>query len=343
MINEIKILCSIDGPSGCEEKVREYIKNRVKPFAADMWEDTMGNLFVLKKGKKKRSKPFMVCAHMDEVGIIVKNITEEGYLNFDFVGGVDKRVVIGKRVLVGEKRIPGIIGMKAVHLTTKEERAKTPKLTELCIDIGCEKKSAAEKLVSPGDFAVFDSPVRALGENKVKARGIDDRFGCAVMLKLIESELLYDTYFVFTVQEEVGCRGSQIAAYAVEPAYALVLEATTAADIPASEGDGKVCVLGKGPVIGCMDGGAIYDKGLFGVLRKIAEEKGINWQIKTRIAGATDARSIQIAKCGVRTTSLSLPTRYIHSPSCVADIRDMEAVLSLACELVNCEEEKLNA
>ena len=134
MIDEIKVLCSLDGPSGREDKVREYIKNRVKPFAADMWEDTMGNLYVLKKGKKKRSKPFMVCAHMDEVGMIIKGITEEGYLNFAFVGGVDKRVVIGKRVFVGEKRIPGIIGMKAVHLTTKEERAKTPKLTELCID-----------------------------------------------------------------------------------------------------------------------------------------------------------------------------------------------------------------
>lgn len=343
MIETIKTLCEIKGTSGYEGFVCDYIKERVKNFADDIREDTMGNLFVFKKGKKSRKKPLMVCAHMDEVGLIIKGITDDGYLSFDFAGGVDKRVVIGKRVLIGEKEIPGIIGMKAVHLTTKDERKKTPKLSELCIDIGCEKKTAAEKLVSLGDFAVFDSPLRELGENRIKARAIDDRFGCGVMLKLIESELEYDTHFVFTVQEEVGCRGAEIAAFAVEPAYALVLEATTAADIPGAEGDGKVCVLGKGAVIGCMDGGAIYDKKLFALLRKFAEDKGIGWQIKTRIAGATDARSINVSKDGVRTTSLSLPTRYIHSPSCVADIRDMNAVLALAREFVNCEEEKLNA
>ena len=343
MIETVKTMCSLKGTSGQERFVCDYIKERVRPFADDIREDTMGNLFVLKKGKKRRKKPLMVCAHMDEVGLIIKGITDDGYLSFDFAGGVDKRVVIGKRVLAGEKEIPGIIGMKAVHLTTKEERKKTPKLSELCIDIGCEKKAQAEKLVSLGDFAVFDSPTRELGENRIKARALDDRFGCAVMLKLLEEEIMYDTHFVFTVQEEVGCLGAEIAAYSVEPAFALVLEATTAADIPASEGDGKVCVLGKGAVIGCMDGGAIYDKKLFSILRDIAEKKKINWQIKTRIAGATDARSVQVSKNGVRTTSLALPTRYIHSPSCVADIRDMEAVLTLAREFISCEEEKLNA
>ncbi|MBE6911357.1 MAG: M42 family metallopeptidase [Ruminococcaceae bacterium] len=343
MIETIKELCNLKGTSGWEVAVREYIKKRIKPFATEIREDIMGNLIVFKKGQKRRNNPFMVCSHMDEVGLIIKDITEEGYLSFDFAGGVDRRVIIGKRVLVGEKGIPGIIGMKAVHLTTKEERKKTPKLNELYIDIGCEKKATAEKFVSLGDYAVFDSPIRELGENKIKARALDDRFGCGVMLKLIESELLFDTYFVFTVQEEVGCRGAEIAAFGVKPDFALVLEATTAADIPVSEGSNKVCVLGKGAVIGCVDGGAIYDKRLFALLRGIAEEKGVSWQIKTRVAGATDARSIHVSRKGVRTTSLSLPTRYIHSPSCVADIRDMESVFTLARELISCEEEKLNA
>ena len=280
---------------------------------------------------------------MDEVGIIIREICEDGCLRFEFVGGVDTRVVIGQRVFVGDKGIPGVIGMKAVHLTTKEERASTPKLSSLFIDIGCEKKAKAEKLVSPGDFAVFDSAFTILSENRIKAKALDDRFGCAIMLKLLAEELEYDTHFVFTVQEEAGCRGANTAAYKVNPAFALVLEATTAGDIPTAEGAMKVCAPGKGAVIGCMDGGTAYDKRLFSYLRSVAEEKNIPWQIKTRIAGATDAASIHPARGGVRVTSLSLATRYIHTPSSVGDLRDMNAILLLSREFINCEEEKLNA
>lgn len=343
MIETLKKLCTIPGASGDEEKVREFVRECVAECADEIREDSIGNLFVLKKGQKRREKPFMVCAHMDEVGIIIKEITSDGYLKFDFVGGVDRRVVIGKRVFVGEKGIPGVIGMRAVHLTTREERKKAPKLSELCIDIGCEKKAKAERIVRPGDYGVFDSDVKMLGEHKIKARALDDRFGCAAMIQLIKEELLYDTWFVFTVQEEVGCRGATVAAYSLSPAFALVLEGTTAADIPSSEGAMRVCAPGEGAVIGCMDGGTIYDKKMFSLLRGIAEEKGIKWQMKSRVAGGTDASRIHVSRGGVRTTSLSLATRYIHSPSSVADVRDMEAVLKLSRELINCEEEMLNA
>ncbi len=343
MIELLKKLCALPGASGNEEKVRGYIRESVEKYAAEIREDSIGNLFVLKRGKNRREKPFMVCAHMDEVGLIIKEVTSDGYLKFDFVGGIDRRVVIGKRVLVGDKQIPGVIGMRAVHLTTREERKKAPKLSELCIDIGCEKKAKAERLVRPGDFAVFDSGVKMLGENRIMARALDDRFGCAVMIQLIKEELLYDTWFVFTVQEEVGCRGATVAAYSLAPAFSLVLESTTAADVPSAEGAMRVCAPESGAVIGCMDGGTIYDKRLFSLLRNIAEKKKIKWQMKSRVAGGTDASRIHVSRGGVRTTSLSLATRYIHSPSCVADIRDMEAVLALARELVNCEEELLNA
>lgn len=343
MIKLLEKLCVLDGVSGREEKVREYIREYASAYSDDIKEDTIGNLIIFKKGKKRRKHKLMVCAHMDEVGMIIKEITADGYLKFDFAGGVDRRVAIGKRVLVGEKAIPGIIGLKAVHLTTKEERKKTPKLSELCIDIGCEKKSAAERLVRPGDYAVFDSDIKLIGEHRVKARAIDDRFGCAVMMTLLSEKLIYDTYFVFTVQEEVGCRGAITASYSVEPDFTLVIEGTTASDIPSSEGASRVCELGGGAVIGYMDGGAIYDKKLFELLRRVAEENGIAWQMKSRVAGGTDAKSIHVSREGVRTTSLSLPTRYIHSPSCVADMRDMDGVLELARLFVNCEEEKLNA
>ena len=342
MIELIKTLCGLNGPSSNEEKVRDYIKKHIKPYADDVREDVMGNLIVFKKGKERRAKKLMVCAHMDEVGLIVTDITDDGYLKFDFVGGVDTRVVIGKRVLVGKKEIPGIIGFRAVHLTTPEERKHAPKTSELLIDIGCDKKTAAEKFVSRGDTVVFDSPFTQLSENRVKARALDDRFGCAVMMTLIEEELQYDTYFAFTVQEESGCRGATTAAFLVDPDYALVLESTTAGDIPSSEGSAKVCVLGGGAVIGCMDRSTVYDKNLFFKLRDIAERKRLPWQMKSRIAGGTDAGKVHVSKSGVRTTSLSLPTRYIHSPSCVGDVRDMTAVLQLAREFVNSGEEIFN-
>lgn len=342
MTELLKTLCDLNGPTGNEGKVRDYIKAYVKNYADEVREDTMGNLIVFKKGKKRRGQRLMLAAHMDEVGIIITDITDDGYLKFDFVGGVDTRVVIGKRVLVGKREVTGIIGFKAVHLTTPEERKRAPKTGELCIDIGCDKKAAAEKLVSRGDTAIFDSPFTQLSENRFKARALDDRFGCAVMLRLIEEELLYDTYFAFTVQEEAGCRGAYTAAYSVEPDIALVLEATTASDLPSSEGAMRVCALGKGAVIGCADRGTLYDKKLFENLRKIAEEKSIPWQIKSRIAGGTDGGAIHVSQSGVRTTSLSLPTRYIHSPSCVGDMRDMSAVLSLAREFVNSGEVVFN-
>lgn len=342
MIELIKELCTLNGVSGNEEKVSAYIKKKARPFADELFEDSIGNLFVFKKGKKRRSAPLMVSAHMDEVGLIVTEICDDGYLKFDFAGGIDRRVVIGKRVLVGDKRIPGVIGLKAVHLTTKEERKRAPKLSSLRIDIGCDKRGQVEKLVSLGDAAVFDGEPVMLGEHRLKARAIDDRFGCAVMLSLMQEEIEYDTFFVFTVQEESGCRGAQSAAYTINPAFSLVLESTTAADVPGSEGAARVCALGEGAVIGYMDGGTIYDKKLFSLIRGIAEKNGVNWQMKSRVAGGTDASKIHISRDGVRTTSLSIPTRYIHSPSCVADVRDMRAVCSLAREFINCEEEALN-
>lgn len=342
MIELIKTLCGLNGPASNEIKVREYIKKHVKPYADEVREDVMGNLIVFKKGKARRGKKLMVCAHMDEVGLIVTDITDEGYLKFDFVGGVDTRVVIGKRVLVGKKEVPGIIGFKAVHLTTPEDRKRAPKTSELLIDIGCDKKAAAEKLAARGDTAVFDSPFTQLSENRFKARAVDDRYGCAIMLKLIEEELLYDTYFAFSVQEEAGCRGATTAAYSVAPDYSLVLDATTAGDLPSADGASKVCSLGGGAVIGCVDCSTIYDRGFLVKLRETAEKKKIPWQIKMRIAGGTDAGRIQRSREGVRTTAISIPTRYIHSPSCVFDIRDVEGALTLAREFINSGEEIFN-
>ena len=329
MLTELKQLCTLSGVSSFEGPVRDYLLEQAKPYADSVTVDAMGNLILFKKGKKATGNKLMLCAHMDEVGLMITSITDEGYLKFDFVGGVDRRVAIGKRVLVGEKAIPGIIGIKAYHLVSREEEKTVPKTDSLYIDIGAKDKESAEKLVELGDYAVFDSDWVEFGDGMVKAKALDDRVGCAVMLALLKEELPMDVTFVFTVQEEVGTRGAFGAAFRVTPKIALVLETTTAADIPSSAEHQQVCSPGKGPVVPFMDGGTIYDRELFELLRKLAVENHIPWQTKHYVAGGTDARAVQRTKQGVRTAGMAAAVRYLHAPFSVGCINDFEDMLRL--------------
>ena len=330
LIDTLKTLCALPGVSSCEDAVRDYIKKEITSYADSIRTDTMGNLIAVKRGERPGKMTLMLAAHMDEVGLMVHTITDEGYLKFSPVGGIDRRVLIGKRVLVGEKAIPGVIGLKAYHLTSSEEEKKVPKLTEFYIDIGARDGTEAKALVKPGDVAVFDSDVLEFGNGFLKAKAIDDRIGCAVMVELMKRPLPMDCTFVFTVQEEVGTRGAFGAAFSVKPDIALVLEGTTAADLPAMPAHQKVCAPGKGPVIPYMDGGTVYDRELFQLLRSLAENHGIPWQTKEYISGGTDARTIQRSREGVRVAAISAAVRYLHTPSSVASITDFDQILCLA-------------
>lgn len=328
MIELMKELCALPGPSGCEDAVRAFVLKRVKPFADEIRTDAIGNVMVFRKGAKALDRPVALCAHMDEVGVIIKKITEDGMLKFGFVGGVDPRVVIGRPVRFGD--VPGVIGIKAVHLTTAAERRTMPKTKNLYIDIGATSRAAAEKLVSLGDYGVFDSAVVEFGDGLIKAKAIDDRVGCAALLKLIEDEPPIDTWFCFTVQEETGLRGAASMAFALDPGFAMVLEGTTAADLAEVEGADAVCRVRGGVVLPFMDGATIYDAALFELLRDACTKRGIPWQTKTRVAGGTDAGRIHRSRAGVRVCAAAAPVRYIHSPSSVAAKADCEAVLAAA-------------
>ena len=330
MVTTLKTLCALSGVSSFEDEVRNYIRQRVAPYAADLRVDAMGNLIVFKRGAKATGNKLMLCAHMDEVGLIVKSVTEDGYLKFGCVGGIDRRVLLGKQVALGEKKLPGIIGLKAIHMTTAEERKKVPKLEDYYIDIGAKDRESAEALVQPGDCGVFVSDVVEFGDGMLKAKAIDDRVGCAVLVKLLEEDLPMDCTFVFTVQEEVGTRGAFGSAFSVTPEIALVLEGTTAADNPALDESLQVCWPGKGPVLSWMDGGTIYDRALFELLRDLADQTGVPWQMKHYLAGGTDGSAIQRTKSGVRVAGISAAVRYLHAPSSVANISDMEHMLTLA-------------
>lgn len=328
MLELLKTLCALPGPSGMEDAVRDFIRTQAEPYADEIRTDPMGNLMVFRKGAARLAKPVMLCAHMDEVGLIVKRVTDDGMLKFGFVGGVDPRVVIGRRVKFGGT--VGVVGIKAVHLTTAAERRQMPKTRDLYIDIGASSKKEALSKVSLGDYGVFDSDVVEFGDGLLKAKAIDDRLGCAVLLTLLQSQPPIDTWFVFTVQEEVGLRGSATASFALDPDFCLIVEGTTAADLAEAPAHKQVCRLRKGPVLPFMDRTTIYDTELFDMLRDAADARGLAWQTKHMVAGGTDAGRIHKSRAGVRTAGLAAPVRYIHSPSSVAALSDMQGVLTLA-------------
>lgn len=335
MRSELFELCRLNGVSGDEDAVREYIRQKAAPYATSMRTDAMGNLIVFKKGKKSTGNKLLIAAHMDEVGLIVTRVTDDGFLKFDFVGGVDRRVAIGKPVRLGPDGFPGIIGLKAIHLVKRDEMKKTPKTDALYIDIGAKNKEEALKLVQPGTYGSFVGEPEEFGDGMLKAKAIDDRAGCAIMLDLIRQELPMDVTFAFTVQEEVGTRGAFGAAFSVTPEIGLVLETTTAANLPDVEPYRQVCAPGKGPVISYMDGGTIYDRPLFEKLRDLAEENNIPWQTKEYIAGGNDARTIQRTKSGVRVAAISAAVRYLHAPASVGSMKDFEHMKQLVALFLN--------
>ena len=325
----LKKLCLLNGASGNESRVRGFILSEISGYC-EYRVDPLGNIIAEKKGKSAASKKVMVSAHMDEVGMIVTSVKSDGTLTVAPIGGIDPRVAIGRPVFVGDSDIYGVIGAKAVHNLSADEKKTAPKFDALYVDIGAEDKAAAEKLAVPGDFVHFSSEFTSFGDGYLKAKAIDDRFGCAVMIDLIKSELPYDCTFTFVVQEEVGLRGSRTAAYSVDPDFAIVLEATPAADIPLASREKRCCELGGGAVVSYMDRSTIYDKELYRLSHEIASENGIKWQTKTMVAGGNDSGAIHISRGGVRTIAISAPCRYLHSPSCAVKLSDLENCERLA-------------
>lgn len=341
MLKYLETLCGICGVSGDEDAVRDFLVEKISqiPDILEMKTDPLGNLLVHKKGRNTPDKTVMLGAHMDEVGLIVTGIRADGTLSVAAVGGVDADVILGRNVMVGRQKLPGVIGSTPIHLLSGSQRDEKPKMDALYADIGAKDADDAKRFVSPGDSIYFMGEYTALGGGRVTAKAIDDRFGCAVMLELLEQELPYDMWFAFFVQEEIGLRGSRAAAYTINPDFALILEATTAADLDGVTGDAAVCRLGGGPVVSFMDRSTIYDKELYRIAFELADEMGIPCQTKSRIAGGNDAGAVHVSRSGVRTLAISVPCRCLHSPSCTAQLSDMEQCLNLTAKLLEKMEE----
>lgn len=329
----LKDLCLLNGTSGDEVRVRDYIINEIKEYST--YEvDNLGSVIAYKKGKKKPNKTVCINAHMDEVGFIITGITSDGYLRFAPVGGIDTKVCLDRVVTIGENRINGVIADKAYHLLEDSEKDKAPSFDKLLIDIGAKSETEAQSVVSLGDFAYFESDYTELGNGYIKAKALDDRIGCMLMIELIKSELEYDTVFCFNVQEEVGLRGSKCTSFAVGADISIVLEATTAGDLDGVSGADRVCVLGNGGVVSFMDNRTIYDRELYKLAMNTASENNIPVQTKTAVAGGNDAGSIQTSGKGAKVMALSLPCRYIHSPSSVVKKSDIDNTRKLLKEIL---------
>ncbi len=325
LIEQLSKLC---GTSGDESDIREFIKQHI-PAGCEVSTDSIGNLIVFKKGREVPKNKIMYCAHMDEVGFIVTDIADDGRLKFAPVGGISPAVVFGRRV-VSRDGVTGVIAAKALHHLSSDEKDKQPKIEDLAIDIGAQDADEAKKYVRQGDFFYFTGSYTVFGEGFIKSKALDDRAGCAMLLSMLNGELAYDTWFVFTVQEEIGTRGAACAAYNVKPDIAVILETTTACDIAGTEGEKTVCRLGEGVVVSFMDRSTIYDRELYRLARDTADSLGIKNQTKTVIAGGNDSGTIHKAIGGVRTMALSVPTRYLHSPACVMKKEDVTAVYETA-------------
>ena len=327
----LKDLCDINSTSGDEKEIREFILNEIKD-SCEYNVDSLGSIIAFKKGKKAPKNKVMICAHMDEVGFIITDITSDGYLKFGLVGGIDTKVIVNRVVTVNG--IDGVIGLKPVHLLSDDEKSKSPSLKSLFIDIGAKDREEAEKYVSLGDYAYFKNDFYELGNGMIKSKALDDRIGCMLMIELIKSDLEYDTYFCFNVQEEVGLRGSACTSYSVQSDISVVLESTTAGDLCGVTGGDRVCVLGNGPVVSFMDGRTIYDKDLYNLAMSVAKDNGIKVQTKTAIAGGNDAGAIQTSGKGSRVMAISLPCRYIHSASSVVKADDINETRKLLKKLL---------
>ncbi len=321
----LKELCAIRGVSGDEGRVREYIRAQIEPNVTSVKVDRLGNLIAYKKGTGESNKHIVIAAHMDEVGMIVRGINENGLISYGTVGSIDPRTIVSKPVRIGDDEVPGVIGAKAIHLQRGAERNTVLPHSELYIDIGAKDKASAERLVQIGDYISFESKWVEFGDQMVKSRALDDRIGCMVMMSILEGEYPCDVTCVFTVQEEPGCRGSMAAAYTVQSDAAIILEATAANDMGDPNEIQKVCCVKHGVAISFMDKASIVTAPLFDRMRELAIENNIPWQIKSGVTGGNDGGPFQRLGGARATCVLSTPTRYIHSPSCVAAFADIEA------------------
>jgi putative aminopeptidase FrvX len=328
-LNEnLEKLSNACGVTGREEEVRNLMIKLMKPYVDEIVVDKLENVIAIKKGKKSSPK-VMLAAHMDEVGLMVKTISKEGFLQFAKMGGIDDRILLAQKVIVHTRKGPlhGIIGSKPPHIQKEEERKKIVAYDKLFIDIGAESLENANAMgVKIGDPVAFDVKYAKISKNIVIGKAFDDRVGCAIMIETLKQlgKTNCTICAVGTVQEEVGLRGAGTAAFGVDPDVGIALDATVAGDVPGVREFDSNVKMGKGPTLTVADSGLITHPKVLRLLLDAAEENKIAYQLETGLPGTTDAARISLTRQGIPSGTVSVATRYIHSPVSMLNLKDAE-------------------
>ncbi|MEX1003653.1 MAG: M42 family metallopeptidase [Crocinitomicaceae bacterium] len=335
-------ICKTPGAPGFEQRVRELVMKEIKPLVDEIEVDNMGNVYAIKKGVSKENKnaksadgrtKIMIGAHMDEIGFMVSHIDEKGFLRFHPLGGFDPKTLTAQRVIIhGKKDVIGVMASKPIHVMTQEERQKVSKLTDYFIDTGLPKKEV-EKLISIGDPITREREFIEMG-NCVNSKSLDNRLAVFILIetlrKLKNKKIPYDLYGVFTVQEEVGIRGANVASMRINPDFGFGLDTTIAFDLPGASEHEKITKLGEGTAIKIMDAGTICDYRMVDYMKKTADKKKIKWQAEILPAGGTDTSGIQrMTHGGSIAGAVSIPTRHLHQVIEMADKDDIQSSIEL--------------
>ena len=325
----IKELTEAFGPSGSEDTVRQIIKGHIAGHVDEIRVDPLGNLIALKKGQAQsgaEARKIMLAAHMDEIGVMISHVDEKGFLRFTPIGGVNPLTLLGSRVVFADGTI-GVIGREKPETPTE-----FPTVDKMFVDVGAPDKEHLTRKV--GDMAVFVRPFADLGQ-RLTAKAFDDRIGCAVLVQTARElqTTPHNVYFVFTVQEEVGLRGALTSAFGVEPDVAIAVDVTGTGDTP--EAHPMAVSLGAGPAIKVKDRGMLAHPGIKNWMADTAERLGLPYQFEVLEGGTTDAMAIQTSRAGVAAGVLSIPTRYVHSPSEMVDYSDVQNAVKLLVGLLS--------
>ncbi len=333
----LKQVCTAPGAPGYESRIRELVHTTVGPLVDEVSVDNMGNIIALKKGESS-SKKAMVAAHMDEIGFMVTHIDENGFVRFTTLGGFDPKTLTAQRVIIhGERDVTGVMGTKPIHVMSSEEKTKMPKVQDYYIDLGMSKEEV-EKHITIGNPITREQEMIEMGDC-VNGKSIDNRVSVFVLLEALKKleRIPFDVYAVFTVQEEVGIRGANVAAHSINPDFGFGLDTTIAFDLPGAAEHEKVTSLGKGTAIKIMDAMTICDYRMVDFMKKTADKNNIPWQVEVLTAGGTDTAGLQrMGKNGAIAGAVSIPTRYLHQVIEMAHKKDIDNSIEL---LKSCLEE----
>ena len=331
-IDLLKTTCEIAGAPGFEQPIRRLVIDEVEPLVDQLEVDNLGSIVTLKKGSRNPDgKKVMVAAHLDEIGFIVKHIDEQGFVRFHTLGGFDPKTLTAQRVIIhGKQDLVGVMGSKPIHVMSPEERKKTPEITDYFIDLGM-KADQVKELVQVGNPITRERELIEMGDC-VNCKSIDNRVSVFILMETLRQlgEVPYDVYGVFTVQEEVGLRGANVAAHHLNPDFGIGLDTTIAFDVPGAQPHERVTSLGEGAAIKVMDSSTICDYRMVEFMKQTADQNNIKWQLEVLTAGGTDTAGVQrMGKHGAIAGAISIPTRHLHQVIEMANKEDIEACIQL--------------